>query len=85
MQAFLAPTVPIGELNTFYIDKNTEKISLTEFLDYETIQQYRFVVKVTDGGGKFVSKNNDMHLSILSIAYLRFLFTIYNNLISMVC
>lgn len=55
--AFFTPTVPNGEPNTFYIDKNTGKISLTEFLDFETIQQYIIVVKVTDSSGNFVSKN----------------------------
>lgn len=54
---FFTPTVPNGEPNTFYIDKNTGKISLTEFLDFETIQQYIIVVKVTDSSGNFVSKN----------------------------
>lgn len=44
-----------GKPDTFHIEKQTGKIYLASFLDYEMIPQYRIAIKVKDIGGKTVS------------------------------
>lgn len=44
-----------GKPDTFHIEKQTGKLYLVSFLDFELISKYTVVIKVKDTGGKTVS------------------------------
>lgn len=54
-------TVHFGDRDTFHVDKKTGKIFLSSKLDPEKTSKYEIVIKVTDGGRKFVSNQRKPH------------------------